>query len=156
MLDRQDERQTEIAVRMYESQVYGKTCGKGLYRKAIFNGTIDIKNPSVKYLTDFYTYEDWMKLAKSDGQMEILNETEPDKFKIYSWIRRYDPLTKEKLHVEGYCEMDLESSDMRVLVVDDATGIAEGWNVTAKPCKQALGGKKSPTLLATNSDLGAW
>lgn len=156
MLDKQDAKQIEIAVRMYENQTYGTTYGKGLYRKAIYNASIDTKNPSVKYIADFYTYEDWMKQAKSDGQMDILNEIEPDKDKIYSWIRRYDPDTKAKTHVEGYCEMDLESSDMNVLILDDESGVGDTWKVTAKPCKQAIGNKKSPQLLATNSDLGAW
>ena len=35
--------QTEIAVRLYENQTYGTTYGKGLFRKALFNGSIDKK-----------------------------------------------------------------------------------------------------------------
>lgn len=35
--------QSEIAVRLYDNNAYGTTYGKGLYRKAIYNGTIDAK-----------------------------------------------------------------------------------------------------------------
>ena len=37
---------TEIAMRLYENKSYGKTNGPGLYKKALFNGTIDVKAAS--------------------------------------------------------------------------------------------------------------
>lgn len=43
MLD-QTTKQTEIAVRLYDNNTYGTTYGKGMYRKAIYNGTIDAKH----------------------------------------------------------------------------------------------------------------
>ena len=49
----------EIAVRLYDNPFYGTTHGKGLYRKAIFNGTADITAPSAKYLLDFESVEGW-------------------------------------------------------------------------------------------------
>ena len=58
--------QIEIAVRLYDNNTYGSTYGRGLYRKAIYNGTIDAKHSSAKYLVDFYTYEDWANQAKTD------------------------------------------------------------------------------------------
>ena len=38
-----------IAVRLYESKVYGTTYGRGLYRHAFYNGTVDLKQSAVKY-----------------------------------------------------------------------------------------------------------
>ena len=38
--------QIEIAVRLYDNNTYGSTYGRGLYRKAIYNGTIDAKHSS--------------------------------------------------------------------------------------------------------------
>ena len=49
----------EIAVRFYDNKLYGTTYGKGMYRKAIYNGSIDVKNPSLKYVIDMYSYNDW-------------------------------------------------------------------------------------------------
>jgi hypothetical protein len=31
--------QAPVAIRLYENKAYGTTYGKGLYRKAIYNGT---------------------------------------------------------------------------------------------------------------------
>jgi hypothetical protein len=42
----------EIAIRLYDNPKYGTTYGKAQYRHAIFNGSADIKNPSVKYLLE--------------------------------------------------------------------------------------------------------
>ncbi len=36
-----NEKQVEIAVRLFDNNTYGTTYGKGLYRRAVFNGTID-------------------------------------------------------------------------------------------------------------------
>jgi hypothetical protein len=40
------ENSIEIAVRLYENNAYGTTFGKGMYRRALFNGTIDAKSPT--------------------------------------------------------------------------------------------------------------
>jgi hypothetical protein len=61
-----------IAVRLYESKVYGTTYGRGLYRHAFYNGTVDLEPPRVKYLVDLYTVEDWANQARSDEQMLII------------------------------------------------------------------------------------
>lgn len=45
---------TSVAVRLFENQAYGTTYGKGLYRRAVYNGTVDIKAPKVKYLIDLF------------------------------------------------------------------------------------------------------
>jgi hypothetical protein len=61
-----------IAVRLYESKVYGTTYGRGLYRHAFYNSTVDLEPTRVKYLVDLYTGEDWANQARSDEQMLII------------------------------------------------------------------------------------
>ncbi len=64
----------EIAVRLFENPKYGTTYGPAQYRHAIFNATADIKNPSVKYLLDFYEYGKWEHSAQTNQQIAILND----------------------------------------------------------------------------------
>jgi hypothetical protein len=148
--------QIEIAVRLYENQAYGSTYGKGLYRKAVFNGTIDAKSPRVKYVVDFYDYEDWCNLAKTDEQMVILDAVPQDKKMLFSWIYRYDLVCKTKTLVHGVVRMDLTTMDLDVLICDESAGVADRWHITAKPCKASTSGVNSPQLLATNTELASW
>lgn len=146
----------EIAVRLYDNQAYGTTHGKGMYRRAIFNGTIDAKMPAVKYLVDLYNYEDWSNQARTDEQMVILEAVADIKDKLYSWIQRYDPVTRQKTLVHGVCTLDLTNLKMDVLICDEEANVVDRWQITAKPCKQSSAGLKSPQLLATNADLAVW
>lgn len=148
--------QTEIAVRLYDNNTYGTTYGKGKFRKAIYNGTIDAKHQNIKYLIDLYSHEDWANLAKTDSQMEILNNFEAKIDTLYSWVKFYDSLTQEKKIVTGLCQINLDSMKMQILIIDDLHGITDSWNLTARPCKQSTSGLKTPQLLATNGDLGNW
>ena len=66
-----------IAVRLYENKAYGTTYGKGLYRKALYNGTVEAIEATETYLVDFYNYEDWSNMARTDGEMEILANVTP-------------------------------------------------------------------------------
>ncbi len=66
-----NENTTPIAVRLFDNEKFGTTHGKGLYRKAIYNGTIETSGQN-KYLVDLYSYEEWANMAKTDEQMEIL------------------------------------------------------------------------------------
>ena len=43
----------EITARLWENKMYGTTFAKGQYRKAIYNGTLEIMDPYAKYLVDF-------------------------------------------------------------------------------------------------------
>lgn len=149
-------KQIEVAVRLYQNEKYGTTYGKGKFRKAIYNAVIDTKNPKVKYIADFYTHEDWMNTAKSNGHMSILDQIEPKMTRLYSWVSRYDPATKTKTPVDGFCEMNLEDLDMTILIADEDAGIVETWRLEGKPCKQLIENKQAPQILATNSDLSAW
>jgi arabinogalactan endo-1,4-beta-galactosidase len=148
--------QSEIAVRLYDNNKYGTTHGKGLYRKAIYNGTIDAKAEGAKYLVDLYNYDDWANMAKTEDQMEILANVEAKSDALYSWVKHYDPSTKGKIAVPGMCELDMVSLDMTVLICDEDHGVTDTWKLCAKPCKEARSGLKTPQILATNSDLGNW
>lgn len=72
MLDTKNE--TEIAVRLYDNKFYGTTYGKGLYRKALYNDSIDLQTPLVKYVIDLFIYDDWANQAKTDEQMNSVRQ----------------------------------------------------------------------------------
>lgn len=146
----------EIAVRLYDNKFYGTTYGKGLYRKALYNGSIDIQEPNVKYVIDLFSFDDWRNQAKTDEQLDLLRECEQLDDALYSWIYRYDRDTKQKTLVRGCCVMDLNTNNILVLINDEYMSIDSDWKMTAKPCTQSSSGAKSPTLLATNADLSEW
>ena len=142
-----------IVVRLYESKVYGTTYGRGLYRRALYNGTIDLRTSGVKYLVDLYSGEDWANQAKSDEQMLIIEGVGLAPGFLYSWLRRYDAARSVKTPVLGCCVLDTTSLELRVLISDDETGIQGTWCLPGKPCRTARPGQKSPQILATNYDL---
>ena len=147
-----------IAVRFYENQRFGKTYGKGMYHKAIFNATADVQMPKAKYLLDMYEYSDWKNTAKSDSDMLAVGAAE-DVFGagskddlLATWLKRIDS-DGTKQRVEGFGVLNLETGKL-VLVVNDAeTGLEQVWEVDAKPCKPSAVNKNSPQLLATNVEL---
>jgi hypothetical protein len=148
--------QTEIAVRLYENQTYGTTYGKGLFRKALFNGSIDIKTPCTKYVIDLFNYDDWCNIAKTSEQMVIIRDVPQQDDTLFSWINRYDRTTKQKTLVSGFCSFDCDSKGMRIMILDPVSQIEDVWKISAKPCQSNTNGLRSPQLLATNADLTAW
>jgi hypothetical protein len=150
--------QREIAVRLYANPKLGNTYAKGMYHTAVFNAAADVKQPNVKYLLDYHTYERWEHSAKTDAQMEVLRETQrmsPGDV-LFSWVVQYDPHTKAKQPVFGFSYLNLADNSLGLLVVPDGEEEPVQWVLTAKPCKERSG-CKSPTLLATNAqDLGDW
>ena len=143
-----------IAVRLYDNKTYGTTYGKGKYRRAIYNGTIEAKAAQATYLVDLYNFEDWANTAKTEAQMEILADAEPYEDTLYSWIKHYDRNTQTKSFVYGLCAVNLDSSKMALLINDHQHGVADGWQLDVKPCKTGKSG--APQLLATNTDLATW
>lgn len=144
----------EIAVRLYDNPLYGTTHGKGLYRTAVFNGSADIAEPSVKYLLDFDSIERWAHCSQNEiddiARDHVTSEAHGDL--IASWVVRYDTLTKAKERVSGFCTLDLRTKKLVLLIEDCAFGIEDTWSLGAKSCK-AVTGKRSPQLLATNAEL---
>ena len=148
--------QKEIAVRLFQNAKYGTTYAKGVRHQALFNATADIKNPKVKYVLDFYTYEHWEFLAK-ENQLEIVNQVrnEVDKDTLVSWIVRYDLATKTKTSVYGFGTLNMKSNELILCVLDGEAEVEDSWKLTAKPCR-AIAGKNVAELLATNSELANW
>jgi len=105
--------QKEIAVRLFQNAKYGTTYAKGVRHQALFNATADIKNPKVKYLLDFYTYEHWEFLAK-EHQLDIINQVrnEVNKDSLVSWILRYDTESKSKTTVYGFSTLDMRTNEL--------------------------------------------
>jgi hypothetical protein len=147
--------QTEIAVRLYENQTYGTTYGKGLFRKALFNGSIDIKTPCTKYVIDLFNYDDWCNIAKNSEQMVIIRDVPQQDDTLFSWINRYDRTTKQKTLVMGVCTIDTDALAVTATIIDTDSCIEDAWSMQARACK-STGTYNSPQLLATNSDLGSW
>ena len=150
------EKQVEIAVRLFDNNTYGTTYGKGLYRRAVFNGTIDARTPAAKYLVDCFNYADWSNQATTDEQMAVLAAVPEDSKKIYSWIKHYDTVTRAKRLVGGCMQFDLDSLDMNIMICDETAGVADHWRIEGKPCKTAMKSQKSPQILGTNGDLSNW
>ncbi len=148
--------QTELAVRLYENSTYGTTYGKGLFRRALFNGSIDLKSPTVKYVIDLFNYDDWSNIAKTQEQITIIGDVPKQEATIYSWINRYDCSTKKKTLVSGFCSFDCESQDMAVMIIDPEFNVEDIWKITAKPCQANRNGLRAPQFLATNADLTEW
>jgi len=147
----------EIAVRLYDNPKYGTTYGPAQYRHAIYNGSADIREPSVKYLLDFYEYDKWEHSARTDQQITILNTVADfaGRNTLASWIVRYNPVTKEKTAVMGYATYDIKEGVLILVIIDEDKGIEDTWRLEAKPCR-AVAGKKVASLLATNSELENW
>jgi hypothetical protein len=143
-------------VRLYDNNTYGTTSGRGQYRKAIYNGTVDAKHSNTKYLVDFYAYEDWANQARTDGQMEILANIAPATDVLFSWVQHYDTDTRAKTPVTGMCQINLDTLDVMVVIMDEQRDVEDAWRLTARPCRQTQTGKRVPQLLATNGDLQAW
>ena len=148
--------QTELALRLYENSTYGSTYGKGLFRRALFNGSIDIKSPTVKYVIDLFNYEDWCNIAKTHAQIEIITGVPQQADTLYTWINRYNTSTKQKTLVSGFCSFDCESKDINVMIIDPECNIEGVWKISAKPCQTNRNGLRAPQFLATNADLTEW
>jgi hypothetical protein len=148
--------QKEIAVRLFQNAKYGTTYAKGVRHQALFNATADIKQPKVKYVLDFYTYEHWEFLAK-ENQLGIVNQVRDvvNEDNLVSWIVRYDTENKTKTPVYGFSTLDMRTNELILCALDGEVGIEESWKLTAKPCK-AFKGKNVAELLATNSELASW
>ena len=148
--------QKEIAVRLYQNAKYGTTYAKGVRHQALFNAAADIKNPKVKYVLDFYTYEQWEFLAK-ENQLDIVNQVrdEVDKDTLVSWVVRYDLTTKAKTAVYGFSTLDMKTNKLILCILDNEAHVEDSWQLTAKPCR-AVAGKNVAELLATNCELASW
>ena len=146
----------EIAVRLFENKKLGTTYGRGLYRSAVFNASVEIKDPHVKYLLDFYQFDRWQHTATTDEQIAMLNEISQycSADDLTSWITRYNPATKEKTPVQGVAIFDDKANTLRVVVIDPDSGVEDSWLLPVKACSVTR--SNSPSLIATNTELANW
>lgn len=149
----------DIAVRLFINDKFNTTFGKGLFRKAIFNGTIELKNPRTKFLIDLYQYEKWEALAKNDLQMETIRElantdipTEDDY--LFSWITHYDASSKAKTLVKGYLVYSPQTHEIHVNIDSPQFHTQEQWDLRTHACKAT--GNGVPAFIASTSDLAHW
>lgn len=152
-----NKKEKEIAIRFYENAKFGDTYAKGKRHSAVFNAAADLHHPNAKYLLDFYSFEHWQHTARTDddmGILEIVSENVNDDV-LVSWVVRQDPITKSKQRVTGFCTLDMKIKACTLLIHDEDGGVVEIWKLPTKQCKRVVG-KNSPTLLATNADLGVW
>ena len=152
-------KQREIAVRGFINEKFGKSFGKGLFHRAIYNGSIELRDPGEKYLIDLFKYEQWEAKAKSDAQIEWVKKLvsadiheSPDA--LVSWIQHYDPFTKTKTLVDGVCIYLPETSELLVNINDETRETQDAWELSVAPCKNP--GPKKPVFIASNADLNEW
>jgi hypothetical protein len=148
----------DIAVRGFVNEKCGTTFGKGLFRRAVFNGSVELGSPKEKYLVDYFEFNDWMHTAKSDSQMhavqELINSGVDGNSEIYcSWVQHYDPLAKTKTKVEGFSVYAPQTQELYISIQDPEHDTNDDWTLPARLCKTA--GANKPVFIATNVDLGA-
>jgi len=146
----------EIAIRGFINDKYNTTYGKGLFRRAIYNGSVELHNPNQKYLVDFYAFDQFQHTAKTDQQIEVLKKLDkcqvasvPDL--VLSWIVHYEPLTKSKTLVDGYCIYLQSTGELHIEIADITNGTLDEWDLRAHHCKST--GANKPVFIATNVDL---
>lgn len=149
----------EIAVRLFINDKFNTTFGKSLFRKAIFNGTIELKNPKAKFLIDLYQYEKWEAMAKNDIQMETIRELAnigipTTEEYLFSWIVHYEPISKEKTPVKGFLVYSPESHEIHVNIDSPQFHTQEQWDLRTHACKAT--GSGVPALIASTTDLAYW
>ncbi|TXI12530.1 MAG: hypothetical protein E6Q68_03620 [Polynucleobacter sp.] len=142
----------EITIRLWENKKFGTTYGKGLYRRAIYNGTAEVLSPYAKYLLDFEPIESWFHLAKSPVHIDMLKQLvdQPENIdnQLLSWIYRYD--NGIKTPVKGFAQLDLVHCLITLQINDADVDIQETWTLPIRSCIARIPGKPTPALIATN------
>ena len=149
----------EIAVRGFINEKFNTTFGKGLFRRAVYNGSVELRKPNTKYLVDFYRYVEWENLAKTDDQMAIVRKLSKsdigqDDEVLMSWVVHYDSLSKTKTAIDGFAILSPSSSELYIAITDLNHGVNEDWTLNTQSCKTT--GVNKPVFIATNVDLGTW
>lgn len=141
----------EITARLWENQKYGTTYGKGQYRKAIYNGTLELSAPQTKYLVDFEAIADWFHFAKNPVHLAMTSKLqaipENENGILMSWLYRYEYGIKTA--VGGYAALDLNCMRIQLQVDDQDLDISEHWELPVRSCIARIPGKPTPALIAT-------
>jgi hypothetical protein len=148
-----DLKMKNIAVRLWNNEMFGKTYGKGKRKNAFYNGTVEISIPPVKYLIDLETITSWYHNAKYPIHLKMLDKIEPydDANVLMSWIVRYESGVKTPVY--GYCCFDISKLQLLIKIDDPEYRINETWELAVKECLNRTPGKPTPSLIATNHDL---
>jgi len=146
----------EIAVRGFINEKFNTTFGKGLFRRAVYNGSVELHKPNQKYLVDYYSYLEWESQAKSDEQMAIVKSLEStnvaqEEDLLFSWLIHYDPLTKSKERVNGYSVYSPNTRELFIKIDDELNRTEDEWTLNVHPCRAT--GANKPVFVATNVDL---
>jgi hypothetical protein len=142
----------EITIRLWENKKFGTTYGKGLFRRAIYNGTAEVLSPHAKYLIDFEQIKSWFHLAKSDIHLDMLKQLneipENEEGQLLSWLFRYD--NGVKIPVRGFAQLDLNHSLVTLQIDDPSINVQDMWALPVRSCIARIPGKPTPALIATN------
>lgn len=146
----------EIAVRGFINEKFNTTFGKGLFRRAVYNGSVELHHPNQKYLVDYFSYLEWESQAKSDGQIQATKELRSSGIAqqddmLFSWLIHYDPLTKSKERAEGYSVYSPNTRELFIKIDDLPNQTQDEWTLNVHGCKAT--GANKPVFIATNVDL---
>jgi len=143
----------EITARLWDNPKFGTTYGKGQYRRAIYNGTLEVSQPRSKYLVDFEEIEAWFHSAKAPVHVNMTQRLDElpvnESGVLMSWIYRYE--LSNKIPVRGYAALDLNHHRLIIEIEDADAKIHESWNLAVRSCIARTPGKPTPTLIATNA-----
>ena len=146
----------EIAVRGFINEKFNTTFGKGLFRRAVYNGSVELHKPNQKYLVDYFSYLEWEAQARSDDQMVVIKKLEStnvaqEEDLLFSWLVHYDPLTKSKERVDGYSVYSPNTRELFIQINDERNQTQDEWTLSVHPCKST--GANKPVFIAANVDL---
>ena len=146
----------EIAVRGFINEKFNTTFGKGLFRRAVYNGSVELHKPNQKYLVDYFSYLEWEAQAKSDDQIAVIKKLESTNVAqendlLFSWLVHYDPLTKSKERVDGYSIYSPNSRELFIEINDEMHHTQDDWTLSVHHCKST--GTNKPVFIAANVDL---
>ncbi len=150
--------QKEIAVRGFINEKFGSTYGKGLFHRAIYTGSVELRDPYTKYLIDLFEYRRWEKSATSDEQINWVKRLRDadvhNTESVVSWIQHYDPMTKSKRAVDGVCVYLSDAQELHISINDTDRNIVDTWTLDVRSC--AKSGLNKPIFIATNVDLNSF
>jgi len=141
----------EITARLWENKLYGTTYGKGQYRKAIYNGTLELNDPYAKYLVDFEEIADWFHFVKSPVHQQmaknLVNIPENETGVFMTWLYRYEHGIKTP--ISGYAALDMNYNRILIQIDDQELEISEHWELPVRKCVCRTPGSPTPALIAT-------
>jgi hypothetical protein len=149
-------KEKDIVVRGFMNEKFGSTYGKGLFHRAIYNGSVEIRHPYSKYLIDLFEYDRWELHAVGEQQLawtKKLNKAQVNQAPeaLASWVQHYDPMTKTKRAVDGVCVYLPMTQELYIAINDPVRNINDEWTLQAKHCLKT--GHNKPIFIAANIDL---